>query len=142
MSSKDIFRDIYYNNMSFRLSLVEHRNIKFVYTKTIKIYEMRAQEAGWASKLTLVLCFSCWRRHLGKSPWHSLTSFLSHLRRIVADIDGLINSYCTCSDAPNFSSDLIFPSFKRRSFYLKKKEYRNFGGSFTWNFRISGCTFS
>ena len=58
---------------------------------------MRAQEMSWAPKSTLVLCFRYWRRLLRKSPQHSLNSFLSHPRRIVADIDRLINPYGTCS---------------------------------------------
>ena len=69
----------------------------------MKTHEMRAQETGWAPKSTLVLCFSCWRRLLCKSLWHSLTSFLSHPRRIVADMDGLINPYCTCSYSNNWT---------------------------------------
>ena len=58
---------------------------------------MHVQETGWAPKSTLVLCFSCRRYLLRKSPWHSLILFLSHSHRTVADMDWLINPYCTCS---------------------------------------------
>ena len=73
----------------------------------MKAHEIRAQEIGCAPKSTLVLCFSCWRRLLRKSTCHSLTSFLSHPHRTVADMDGLINSYCTCSYDTHLFSLLI-----------------------------------
>ena len=38
------FKNICYNNLFFRLSLIRYKNIKFVHTKIIKTREMRAQE--------------------------------------------------------------------------------------------------